>query len=187
MSVIYQTNMATSDGQDVGNALLSQIKDSVALLAGTTEPAELSALNQILTALASQATAANQAALATIVNSILSGMATGANQTAEIAAINAMSAKLAGGNSSVITSVTQSPSSQSALATNASRKGLYLYNDSGAKCYVAFAASASQTAFSFVLAPNSGYESPQAKVYTGAISVIWASGTSGALRITEIT
>jgi hypothetical protein len=187
MSVIYQTNMATSDGQDVGNALLSQIKDSVALLAGTTEPAELSALNQILAALASQATAANQAALAAIVNSILSGMATGANQTAEIAAINAMSAKLSGGTTSVISSITRSGSSQVVVPANPNRKGLMLYNDSGSKCYIAFGATASASAFSFIVAPNAGYESPQAKVYTGPVSVIWDSGTAGALRVTEIT
>lgn len=87
-------------------------------------------------------------------------------------------------SSAAMSSVAGSASSASLLASNSSRKGICLFNDSTAICRVAFGATASATAFTVLLQPNSFYEN--GTLYTGAISGIWASAT-GNMRITELT
>lgn len=107
---------------------------------------------------------------------------TGASTEATLAAI---SGKMSPANAS-LTQVARSATSVSVLAANSSRKGFMLQNDSNAKCYVAFAATASTSAYSVVLHANSLYECP-AWVYTGQIAAIWASGGAGNLIVTELS
>lgn len=83
-----------------------------------------------------------------------------------------------------MSSVAGNASSATLLASNSSRKGFTLYNDSTAICRVAFGATASATAFTFLMQPNAYYENNSN--YTGAIAGIWASAT-GNMRVTELT
>lgn len=85
-----------------------------------------------------------------------------------------------------ITSVTNATSSFSVLATNANRKGFVIHNDSTATVFVAFAATASATAFTLRLTSQASYISNSLPIYRGVISGI-ASAVNGSLRITELT
>ena len=82
------------------------------------------------------------------------------------------------------TSVAASASNVSLLASNGSRLGATIYNDSSAVLYRRLGASASTTNYTVAMAANSYYEAPFN--YTGAIDGIWASATGNA-RITELT
>lgn len=83
-----------------------------------------------------------------------------------------------------LTSVSNSITSVTVLASNASRKGFIVYNDSLVVLYLAFAASATTSAFSAKLQPGAAYNSDT--LYTGVISGI-ASAASGSARVTEFT
>lgn len=89
-------------------------------------------------------------------------------------------------SSSAITSVGGSASSVSILASNASRKGAAVYNDSTAVLYLKLGATASTTSYTVQLVAGAYYELPTTSVYTGAIDGIWASATGNA-RITELS
>lgn len=85
-------------------------------------------------------------------------------------------------------SVANSTSSVTALASNAARRGATLFNDdtavSGASVKLKLGATASATSFSAVILPQGYYEVPFG--YTGVIDAI-ASAATGNLRITELT
>jgi hypothetical protein len=207
MPVYYNSQSATSDLQVEGNGLLQQL---IAAIEAGDESQQLIILQDILAAFAPLATAAKQdtanASLASIL-AALSPLASSANQAIANTALQAIQAALANqataakqdiGNASLasidaklsasvgtITPVNRSGSSVPLLAANANRKGLILYNNSGAYAYVAFAATASETAFSVRIAPNSGYESSQ--TYRGPVSAVWASAGSGQMQVTELT
>lgn len=87
--------------------------------------------------------------------------------------------------SAALSSVASSASTVSLSAANANRKGWQVFNDSSAVLYIAFAATASQSAYTTQIPPNSLYEMPLS-IYTGAISGIWASAVGNA-RITELS
>jgi hypothetical protein len=88
-------------------------------------------------------------------------------------------------STSAITSVASSASSVQLLATNASRKAGYFFNESTAILYLAYAGSASVTAYTVQIAAGAFFEMP-IPVYTGAIFGIWAAA-NGNVRITEGT
>jgi len=84
-----------------------------------------------------------------------------------------------------ITSVAGSASDVSILASNASRKGASVFNDSTAILYLALANTTSSTsAYTVQLAPSAYYEVPAG--YTGVLKGIWASAAGNA-RVTEWT
>jgi hypothetical protein len=82
------------------------------------------------------------------------------------------------------TSVASSASNVTLLASNASRKGATIYNDSNKTLYVKFGATASTTSFAVQLGAGSYMEVPFG--YTGIIDGIWTS-VNGSARITEFT
>lgn len=87
------------------------------------------------------------------------------------------------------TSVAASATSTTVLASNASRKGATITNDSSAVLYLKLGATASTTSYTVTLvgsaaAPFAYYEVPFG--YIGVIDGIWASATGNA-RVTEIT
>lgn len=84
-----------------------------------------------------------------------------------------------------LTSVTASITSVTVLAANANRKGALVFNDSTSVVYLAFASSASATAFTVKLAAGSYYEMPT-PAYTGIITGIWVAA-NGSARATELT
>ena len=88
-------------------------------------------------------------------------------------------------STAVLTSLTSSASTQIVLALNTSRRGFILVNESTGTCYVAFAATASATAYTIVLNPGMTYQN-ESVMYTGVISAIWVPA-NGFLRITELS
>jgi hypothetical protein len=83
-----------------------------------------------------------------------------------------------------VTSVADTASSTTLLASNASRLGASITNDSSARLYVKLGTTASATDYTVSLAQNDYYEVPFG--YTGRIDGIWASDpNAGAARITE--
>lgn len=76
--------------------------------------------------------------------------------------------------------------SYTVLAANANRKGAIIVNNTNKIQYLAFAATATLAAFTLLLGVNSVYEL-NTPVYTGLITAIGASGTSGSMVVTELT
>jgi hypothetical protein len=83
-----------------------------------------------------------------------------------------------------LTSVAASVASVTVLALNANRKGAMITNDSTSVVYIAFAATATATAFTAKLNAGDYYEVPFG--YTGIITGIWVTA-AGSARVTEIT
>lgn len=87
--------------------------------------------------------------------------------------------------SASLSSVSSSATTVSLLASNASRKGAYFFNESTQVLYLKFGTTASATSYTAQLSPNAFYEMPPRPIYTGAIDGIWAAA-NGAVRITEL-
>jgi hypothetical protein len=89
-------------------------------------------------------------------------------------------------STATLTQVAQSTSSQSFLVANANRISATFYNSATTGVlYLAFAATATTTAYTNKLMPQTYYDLPIA--YTGAVSGIWSTAGSGAIIITELT
>lgn len=88
-------------------------------------------------------------------------------------------------STATLTSVSASTSSVSLLALNTSRKGAIFYNESNSGCYMAFASTASASAFTIFIPAHDVFVMDKT-VYTGAISGIWNVAV-GAMKITELT
>lgn len=80
--------------------------------------------------------------------------------------------------------VTSVAASATILASNASRKGAIIYNDSNKSLYLKFGTTATVTDFTTLLRAGDQYEVPFG--YTGRIDGIW-SAANGAARVTELT
>lgn len=87
----------------------------------------------------------------------------------------------------VLTSVPDGTTSTVLLAANASRKGAAIYNESAANLFIAFAATASATAYTIKLPAGGYYELPTTACYTGTISGVWDADSTGSARITELS
>lgn len=85
-------------------------------------------------------------------------------------------------SAATLTNVTMTASSVALAASNASRRSLMIYNDTGVTVYVKLGTTASSTSFTIKMVDQSYYELPN-PVYTG---VIEALGASGSVRVTEI-
>lgn len=101
-----------------------------------------------------------------------SGAATAANQVIPVTATTA-----------TLTNTASSATNVTVQASNASRKGLILYNDSTQVAYVKFGATASSTSFTVYLLPNASYEMGPT-VYSGIVDAIWVAA-NGSMRATE--
>jgi|CXWL01.1.fsa_nt_gi hypothetical protein len=117
--------------------------------------------------------------------SLPTGAATSAKQDTGNTSIANVDSKLTA-STSTMTGINRSNVSQTVLAANSNRKGFMFHNDTGAVCYIAFAATASTAAFTIRLTTNSFYESAQ-PCYTGIISVIWGTNGTNQLLVTELT
>lgn len=87
-------------------------------------------------------------------------------------------------STSITSSVNGSTTSVVLLASNSSRLGATVYNDSSALLYVKLGATASTTDYTVKLFPLGYYEVPYG--YTGEIDGIW-SAANGHARIDELT
>lgn len=88
---------------------------------------------------------------------------------------------------SVLTQVARTNASTVLKASNPSRRGLILVNDSSAVCYVSFAGTSSSTAYTFRMTNNEVVSLDKNPIYTGTVSGIWASNGSGSMMVTELT
>jgi hypothetical protein len=70
------------------------------------------------------------------------------------------------------------------LASNTSRRGASIYNNSTAICYLALGTAAASTRFTVALAASSYYEVPFQ--YTGIITGSWVAA-NGSAFVTEVT
>jgi hypothetical protein len=83
-----------------------------------------------------------------------------------------------------VTSVADSATVQTLVASNAARKMLIICNDSTQTLYVKLGSAASLADFSYKLLPNGHLELPS-PMYTGIVTGIWAADASGAAKMTE--
>lgn len=84
-----------------------------------------------------------------------------------------------------LTNVASSVVSQQLIASNTSRRGLTIYNDSTQSLYVKFGTTASSSSFTVILLTQAYYELPQ-PVFTGRIDGVW-NLANGSARLTELT
>lgn len=85
------------------------------------------------------------------------------------------------------TSVASSATDVTILASNASREGAVIYNDSTQILYLLLASGTSSTSNYSVQVPSQSYfEVPGPSIYTGVIKGIWAAANGNA-RVTEFT
>lgn len=116
---------------------------------------------------------------------IVVGDPTTAAAVATVTAALGLQVNQAGAATATLSNVSSSATNVTLKASNASRLGLLIYNDSTSNLFVKFGATASATSFTVLLGPGAYYEVP-APVYTGIVDGIWSSA-SGSARITEIT
>lgn len=141
---------------------------------------------------AGAATSANQTTISSTLSAISAQLPAALGQTTSAASLSVVIASSQSAipviqdvaSTGALTSVSLTTSTQVLLAANSSRKGFMIYNDSLNMLFVAFAATASTTAFSTKIQAGGAYE--PGIDYTGVISGI-ASSASGAARITEFT
>lgn len=99
-------------------------------------------------------------------------------------------AQATGASTGTQTVVNDTNADTTILASNASRKGAAIWNDSTAVLYLLVASgTSSATNCTLSLAPGAYYELPitEGGCYTGVVKGIWASDASGAARVTEWT
>lgn len=117
--------------------------------------------------------------------SLPTGASTSALQTTGNTSLASIDSKMTASTATIF-NIARSTSSAVALAANANRKGCLFVNDTGAICYISYAATSSTTSYTFRLTSNAFYEMAH-PTYTGVISVIFASGGANTLNITELT
>lgn len=88
-------------------------------------------------------------------------------------------------SAATLSTVVATTTSQVALPANPNRRRIVIHNDGAGTVFIAFAPTATITAFTYELGGNNTHDG-QLGDYTGDISVIRAGGSSN-LRITEIT
>lgn len=90
-------------------------------------------------------------------------------------------------SSATLSNVSDTASSASLLASNSSRRGVLLHNNSSSTLYVKYGATASIAAGGYsVKIPADGYWEMPLPIYTGAVDGIWSVDASGYVNITEL-
>ncbi len=138
-----------------------------------------------------QATMANSLPVAVASNqgAVPVGPAAGTafDTNAGTAGANTLRTQAGGSATGTKSNVAGSASSVTILASNTSRKGAIIYNDSTAVLYLDLSGgTAASTSYSVQLPANAYFELPGPNVYNGAITGIWSSATGNA-RVTEWT
>lgn len=86
---------------------------------------------------------------------------------------------------STINRIAASLTSVTLIASNTSRKGGYIYNDSTENMYLKLGSSTTSISKTVTIAGSGFYELPQ-PIYTGIVSAAWAVAT-GSADVTELT
>lgn len=84
------------------------------------------------------------------------------------------------------TNVAQNAASVTLLASNGSRRGGILVNDTTAILYVKFGTPATATTANYKMVAGATLELPQ-PIYTGIITGIWLAAGAGLALVTEVT
>lgn len=87
---------------------------------------------------------------------------------------------------STVTQVNSSTSNVSLLATNTSRKGAVLYNNSSSLCYIKLGTTSSSSNFTIAMQPLSTFIIDANPIWLGEIDAIWVTA-NGSMQITELT
>lgn len=103
----------------------------------------------------------------------------------DISSANPIPAKEQRAATATLANVAGSATNVTLLASNASRLGAYVFNDSSAALYVKLGATASTSSFTVKVAAGGYLELPH-PCYTGILDGIWDSSTGNA-RITEVS
>jgi cytochrome c556 len=82
-----------------------------------------------------------------------------------------------------VTSVDDSATSVTLLSSSTTRKGFRLFNDSDVVAYVKYGATATVTDYSIKLFPQSSHYEDN---YNGNVDCIWASNSTGAMKVTSL-
>lgn len=111
-------------------------------------------------------------------------------RAAAVAVVDTTGTQLSGFDSSrpttaTLTTVASSATSVSLLAANPARRRFVVVNESSKTLFIAFAATATLTAYTVSVAGGMVYEGVL-NDYTGVVSGIWSTANGNA-RITEIT
>jgi hypothetical protein len=108
-------------------------------------------------------------------------------QPLHVTGLVAVSNPEAAGDTGGISGVAATSSSQTLLAANAARVGMYLYNSGTERMFVKYGSTAGSGAMQFTMAlyPEDMYEMPR-KYYSGQVDVIWAGAPAGSGYATEI-
>jgi len=112
------------------------------------------------------------------------GDATAANQVTGNSSLSSIDSKLTKPATSTVTSVVSLATNVTLLASNSSRKGASVFNDSTQVLSLKLGATASATSFTVKMDAGDYYEVPYG--YTGIIDGIWVSANGNA-RVTELT
>lgn len=99
---------------------------------------------------------------------------------------NAALVSIAYARAASVTSEDADDESITIKAANTRRRGLIVCNDADKALYIKYGATASVTSFTAKVAAGGYWEMPS-PVYTGVVDGIWASGPTGAARVTELT
>ncbi len=199
---IYVTGSITASnpsvGADDGLALGfdTQVGGIVSTAAPTYTTGDLKALSlTTLGGLRIDGVYATGTATATAADAIVSGgYVTTAAPTYTTGQLNALSLDTNGSlrivekkaTSSTVTAVAAvANSSYTALASNASRLGAFIFNNTGKTLNIKLGATASTTSFTTLLFNQAYWEAPTE--YTGVIDVFSPAGTSGTVLVTELT
>jgi hypothetical protein len=148
---------------DTGVMALAVRKDTATALAGTDgdyAPLEVDASGRLHVNVGTSA--------------LPSGAATAANQDT-----------LGPVSTATLSSLASTATSAQLVASNASRKGLLVYNTDANTLYLKYGITASLTSFTVAI-PSSGYWEMPRPVYTGRIDAIWSAAGSGSAYVTEV-
>lgn len=104
----------------------------------------------------------------------------------DVSSTNPLPAKELRPGAAAVTSVNDTASSTTLLASNSARLGATFFNESTSTLYLKCGATASVSSYTVQIGPNGYWELPQ-PAYTGVIDGIWSADASGAVRITEFT
>lgn len=179
-----EATLSTLNGKVTAVDTGAVVVASSALPSGAATETTLSSLN-------SKVTAVDTGAVVVASSALPSGAATQTTLAALLAELELKAnlnetqpVSIAKSATATLSNVSSSATSVTLLASNASRIGATIHNDSTQDLYVKFGTTASTSSFTVKMNPQSYYEVPF--TYTGRIDGIWSSA-NGAARITELT
>lgn len=93
---------------------------------------------------------------------------------------------LAKTTTAALSNVNYSGSNQTVVASNASRIGLMLFNDTDGSLFLKYGSGSSSSSFTVKVAAGGYWEMPQ-PIFTGILTGTGTGGSTGATRVTELT